>query len=186
MQRQVPTVQNCAVLRRNSSGAALGPGRHALYCATPGAPSVCQGRRHLCRRAEAVCPGIPQITWRFSSCSSSSSYSLDKVVDMPVVSNDRYFVFFFKSRKLWRFRSCSARIRWSMSLLAQFMDGCGRPCDHTETVCLATWRCLRFNSSRRLRTFQLCNRDGYSVMHWVAVNGGYGGDEGVFGGIRRF
>ena len=57
---------------------------------------------------------------------------------------------------------------------------CGGPCDHAETVCLATWRCLRFSSFRSLRTFQLCNRDGYSVLHWVAENGGYGGDEGFF------
>ena len=35
-----------------------------------------------------------------------------------------------------------------------------------------TVKCLKFSSSRRLRTFQLCNRDGYSVMHWVAVYGG--------------
>ena len=28
--------------------------------------------------------------------------------------------------------------------------------------------------------FQLCNRDWYSVQHWVAVYGGYGGDERGF------
>ena len=34
-----------------------------------------------------------------------------------------------QSRKLWRFRSCSA----CRCLLAQFIDGCGRPCDHAVT-----------------------------------------------------
>ena len=49
---------------------------------------------------------------------------------------------------------------------------CGRPCDHAETVLSLTLKgALRFSSSRSLRTFQLCNRDGYSVMHWVAVYG---------------
>ena len=38
--------------------------------------------------------------------------AVDKVVDMPVVFNDRL----------------------SMSLPAQFIDGCGRPCAHAETV----------------------------------------------------
>ena len=174
-----------------------------------------------------------------------------------------------KSRKLWRFRSCSAWIRWSMSLPAQFIDGCGRPCDHAETLfcvqflgkvetcpllrrqvfgcvvlgqgclharCVQTvlgsrraencgvstvavstrWlmsllsgarRCRRCSSCGRerpcnhaetllshtlegasdsvhravLRTFQLCNRDGYACS--FSTSGGYGGDEGVF---RRF
>ena len=41
-----------------------------------------------------------------------------------------------KSRTLWRFRSCSA----CRCQLAQFIDGCGRPCDHAETflVC-SSW-----------------------------------------------
>ena len=37
-----------------------------------------------------------------------------------------------------------------------------------------TVKCLKFSSSWRLRTFQLCNRDGFSVLHWVAVLCGYG------------
>ena len=50
---------------------------------------------------------------------------------MPVVSNDRCLG--FPSRKLWRLRSFTSRIWWSMSLLTQFIDVCGRPCDHAET-----------------------------------------------------
>ena len=37
---------------------------------------------------------------------------------------------------------------WSMSLLAQFIDGYGRPCDHAVTLCVATVEvCPRFSSS---------------------------------------
>ena len=32
-------------------------------------------------------------------------------------------------QKLWMFRSCSVD-----ALLVQFIDGCGRPCDHAATV----------------------------------------------------
>ena len=48
-----------------------------------------------------------------------------------------------------------------------------------------TVKCLEFSSSWRLGTFQLCNRDGFSVMHWVAVYGGFGGYERAFSRFFR-
>ena len=45
---------------------------------------------------------------------------------MPVVATTPAWVLF--GQKLWRFRGCSVD-----ALLAQFTDGCGRPCAHAET-----------------------------------------------------
>ena len=50
VQRRVPTVQNCAADRRDSSGAALGPVLD-MPVVQRGAQFVCQGRRHR-RRGE--------------------------------------------------------------------------------------------------------------------------------------
>ena len=101
-----------------------------LLCNARCAVLGCQGRRHPCRGADAVSLG-PVEPQRFSSCSSltrcrclccagpsdsigrrqsrshscRSSYFLDKVVDMPVVHNDRCGL--SERRKLRRSRSCS-------------------------------------------------------------------------------
>ena len=114
--------------------------------------------------------------------------------------------------------------RLSMSLLAQFIDGCGRLCSCRDGVLRAVlgqggdmpvivttghgvpqvllwlWTSLRScrdGVSRDVEMpqiqfiapfedFQLCNRDGFSVMHWVAFFGGYGGDERGFGDFFAF
>ena len=59
--------------------------------------------------------GVPQL--QFS----------DKVETCPLLRRQVHLV--SSCRKLWRYRSCSA----CRCLLAQFVAGCGRPCDHAET-----------------------------------------------------
>ena len=75
---------------------------------------------------------------------------LDKVVAMPVVVNDR----------AWRCRRCSSAVM-DVAVITQRQLGSR-----------AQWQCFKFCSSRRLRTFPLCNRDGY-VFSWdMAVMSG--------------
>ena len=66
---------------------------------------------------------------------------------------------------------------WSMSLLAQFIDGYGRPCDHAVTLCVATVEVPQIQFIAGVSGHYSCNRDGYSAFS----SGGYGGDEGFFG-----
>ena len=52
----------------------------------------------------------------------------------------------------------------------QFIDGCGRPCDHTATLSCEQWRCLSFSSSQELVDIFVRNRDG-QFQRMVAVKG---------------
>ena len=86
-------------------------------------------------------PVVVQVVGLWSrQCSpwSSAVAVLGQGGDMPVVS----------TTGAWRCRRCSS-------------CGCGRPCDYAATSGLAN---SGDASSRRLRTFQLCNRDGYSFQ----------------------
>ena len=74
---------------------------------------------------------------------------------MPVVCNDRYLV---------------------VDDVAQFIDGCGRPCDHAATFCFDSGSATDSVHRRCPWTVQLCNRGGHSAFS----SGGYGGDEGFF------
>ena len=69
-------------------------------------------------------------------------------------------MFLFLSRKLWRFRSCTARFWSLMCLLSQFIDVCGRPCVHAATRCLFSSRGASDSVHRQSSAFLLCNRDG--------------------------
>ena len=55
--------------------------------------------------------------------------------------------------------------RWSMSLFLQFIDGCGRRCDHAATSVSDS---VHRQSSW---TFQLYNRDGYDAFSRAAMKG---------------
>ena len=68
---------------------------------------------------------------------------LDKVVEMPVIVNDRCLV--SGCRKLRFLRSCSSPTR------------CGRPCDLAATLSRC-WRCLRISSSPDLVDTQFAQR----------------------------
>ena len=104
---------------------------------------------------------------------SCSPLSVDNVVAIPVVCNDRCRV--SECRKLRRSRSCSTLTRWSISLLAQFIDGL----DHTVTV--ATVEVLQIQLSPESVDIPVRNREVYSTFS----SGGYGGDEGSFSAFFR-
>ena len=74
---------------------------------------------------------------------------------------------------------CNDRCPWSM---AQFIDGCERPCDHAATV--VQWQCLRSLHRQSRGTSSWCNREWYSTF----CCGGFGGGAvgGVFGGFSAF
>ena len=96
---------------------------------------------------------------RSHSCSTFSS--LDQVVDMPVVSTTDAGC---RSAENCEGPAVAAHsTRWSMSLLAQFIDKIWTSCDHAATV--VQWKCLRFRSSPESWTVQFCNREWYSTFY---------------------
>ena len=97
-----------------------------------------------------------------------SSFSLDKVVDMPVVFNDKMPVG-------ERAENCEGP---AVARSFQVADVPGSGCRRSSAVVnvpviiqrqvssLSMWRCLRFSSPAESWTFPLCNRDWYEALWW--------------------
>ena len=130
------------------------------------------------------------------SRSGSSSNSLDQVVDIPVVAQMQIPLV----RLPKRFSSCSTLIRCStfavqvvacplcastdavVDDVAQFIDCCGRPCDHTATLSCDNGSATYSVHRRKLVDIPACNSDRYSALRIC----GFGGGEGFFRGFSVF
>ena len=153
---------NCADDRRDSPGAALGP--------VLDMPVVL--RRHMLTVGQVL--QIPQLQ---PSCSC-----LDKVVDMPVVCNDRCPWFSMQKTVKFPQLQCSFKVAdvpvVQVVLVPQVLLRLWTSCDHAATSWgLANSRDASDSVHRRSQwTFLLTNRD----WHAAFSSGGYGGDEGFF------
>ena len=156
---------NCPVLRRDSPGAALGPvldmpvivqrQMHSLRVKVVDISVVAQKQFPLVLFRKPLRVLQLQIIDKVldvccASPASSGAVGVETVelpqlqpierghcCRMPVVCNNRCRVV-PSAENSRRSRSCSALTIWSMSLLAQFIDGYGRPYDHAATLGLAT------------------------------------------------